>query len=235
MTPTPAQLGLVDPRQVAWAAHSLDVARPYCKAHGLTEDQARRACDILLAAEITESRLFMYANVHNARSLQLPHDKVGNDHGSVGLLQQQVGGAANSTANWGSTDQCMNLTYSVRAFLGGVPGHHTGLFGYDWQHMTNWAAAQRVQGSYDPTGSNYKRNDALAIKIRTALWSAPLPPKPAPPKHLPVGTHRVQEGETLVEIAHRYSQTWITWQSIAAANHLQDPNHIYVGQLLVIA
>jgi peptidoglycan DL-endopeptidase CwlO len=234
MTSTPASLGLLDSRQVAWAAHSLAVARPYCVQHGLNTDQTQRASDILLAAEITESALFMYANKFNVRSLQLPHDKIGDDHGSVGLLQQQVGGAVHSTANWGTTEQCMDVTYSVRAFLGGVPGHHTGLFGYDWLHMTNWAAAQRVQGSFSPDGGNYRKNDALAIRIRTTLWTAPVPSQVAPANHLPVGTYRVQSGDTLTEIAQRYPQTWITADSIARLNHLADKNHIVIGQLLVI-
>lgn len=56
----------------------------------------------------------MYANGHNQRSLQLPHDRVGWDHGSAGLFQQQVGGAPESTANWGTTDELMNAVTSTR-------------------------------------------------------------------------------------------------------------------------
>jgi hypothetical protein len=76
----------------------------------------------------------MYANSHNQRSLQLPHDRVGHDHGSVGLFQQQVGGAPDSTANWGTTDELMNVATELqgkrrtgdsdrRPALGHQPGH----------------------------------------------------------------------------------------------------------------
>lgn len=44
-------------------------------------------------------------------------------------------------------------------------------------------------------------------------------------------THTVQQGETLSSIAQRYGTTW---QAIANANGLQNPDQIYVGQKLTI-
>ena len=44
-------------------------------------------------------------------------------------------------------------------------------------------------------------------------------------------THTVQAGETLSSIARRYGTTW---QAIAQANGIQNPNQIYVGQQLKI-
>jgi LysM repeat protein len=41
----------------------------------------------------------------------------------------------------------------------------------------------------------------------------------------------VQRGETLSSIARRYGTTW---QAIARANGIQNPNEIYVGQRLKI-
>lgn len=55
-----------------------------------------------------------------------------------------------------------------------------------------------------------------------------------PPATAPTGetvTHIVQRGETLKSIAPRYG---VTWQDIAAANNLRNPNLIYVGQKLII-
>jgi LysM repeat protein len=43
--------------------------------------------------------------------------------------------------------------------------------------------------------------------------------------------HTVQSGETLSSIARRYGTTW---QAIAKANNLSNPNNIYVGQKLKI-
>jgi spore germination protein len=43
--------------------------------------------------------------------------------------------------------------------------------------------------------------------------------------------HTVQPGETLSEIADHYN---VTVQAIMQANHLDDPDVIYVGQCLVI-
>ena len=44
-------------------------------------------------------------------------------------------------------------------------------------------------------------------------------------------THTVQPGETLSSIARRYGTTW---QAIAQANGLVNPNQIYAGQQLKI-
>jgi hypothetical protein len=79
-----------------------------CKARTLPDDQGQRVADIALETALTESGLRMYANANNPQSLRLPHDAVGSDHGSVGLFQQQVGGAVNSTADWGSTSELMD-------------------------------------------------------------------------------------------------------------------------------
>lgn len=234
--------------QQGWARRIIAQVKAY---PGFKDDDHRmRATDIALETALTESALHMYANGNNQQSLTLPHDAVGWDHGSVGLFQQQVGGAVNSTANWGTTAQCMDVVYSTRKFL-----DHLTVF--NWTAMTNWAAAQKVQGSFDPSGGNYKRNDPLAIATRKALWASTPPagttpkppgaakppigtavkPKPKPPPrpvHGVIGTVRVQRGDNLTRIAHRYPQQWVTAASIAKLNKLKNPNMIYVGQVLLI-
>lgn len=59
---------------------------------------------------------------------------------------------------------------------------------------------------------------------------APPPPPPAPPKGCTV-THVVRPGEYLKQIAAHYG---VSWQAIAAANGLSNPNLIFPGQRLVI-
>ena len=177
-----------------------------CKARELPHDQGQRVADIAVETALTESGLRMYANENNPESLRLPHDAVGSDHGSVGLFQQQVGGAHNSTANWGTTSELMDPEVSTKKFL-------DVLLRLDWIPMTNWAAAQAVQHSAFADGSNYRSNDALAIKIRKALWDGVDPA--SIDAHTAKRIHIVVAGDTLFAIA----QAWGTsLRALEAAN-----------------
>jgi len=270
-----------------------------CKRRGLPV----RGAHVALETALTESALWMYANGHNRRSLQLPHDRVGWDHGSVGLFQQQVGGAPNSTANWGTTDELMNVGSSTGKFLDALGPLAR------WQAKSNWMACQDVQRSAFSDGHNYKANDARAIQIGNELWgvsparpSSPGPapsvtsesaaagsytvlpgdnlatiaaaagttvaqlvalnqgshpslahnpglievgwtlrltgtaqPAPATPSNPPPRVYIVQSGDHLAMIARLYDDPKITWQSIAQANHLANPDLIHPGQKLLIA
>lgn len=124
----------------------------------------QRGAVIAIETAMTESSIQVYANKWNTRSLQLPHDAVGSDHGSVGIFQQQVCGAPFSTACWGTTAECMDPTHSTNKFLDELAHVH------GWNAMNTWDAAQRVQGSFDPTGGNYKRNEARAVALVAQLW-----------------------------------------------------------------
>jgi hypothetical protein len=179
-----------------------------CKARNLPDDQGQRAADIALETALTESGLRMYANVNNPESLRLPHDAVGRDHGSVGLFQQQVGGAVNSTANWGTTAELMDPEISTRKFL-------DALLRLDWIPMTNWAAAQAVQHSAFSDGSNYRSHDAAAIQIRKALWGGAAPLPEAPSSHAAKQIHIVAPGDTLFSIAKAWGTSL---QAVEAAN-----------------
>jgi hypothetical protein len=203
----------LNPRQTKYAQGIIAA----CKARQrLTLDQRQRLADIALETALTESGLFMYANANNAESLRLSHDRVGSDHGSVGLFQQQVGGAMNSTADWGTTAELMDPEISTGKFL-------NALVRTDWMHMTNWAAAQAVQRSAFADGSNYRQHDAHAIGIRKALWnSTSAAPHGSPPNGSAPGpggpgtrVHFVVPGDTLFSIA----QAWGTsLQAVEAAN-----------------
>lgn len=213
-------------RQLYWAKRIVATI----KAMNLPGDQGPRACDIALATVRVESNFKMYANGNNPASLKLPHDAVGWDHGSVGLFQQQVGGAPNSTANWGTTAQCMDVGYSTRKFV-------NTLLHRDWLHMSNGEAAQAVQGSAFP--DRYQEQDAWAVRLRKELWSgtsaAPAPkptPRPAPKPTSSGTTYTVRSGDTLSGIAARYHTTWKTLQRL---NGISNPNLIYVGQKLRIS
>jgi LysM repeat protein len=271
-----------------------------CKRRGLPV----RGAHVALETALTESVLWMYANGHNQRSLQLPHDRVGWDHGSVGLFQQQVGGAPDSTANWGTTDELMDAVTSTGKFLDALGPLSS------WQHKTNWMACQDVQRSAFSDGSNYKENDPQAIQIGDALWglspTTPPPvsdsgvssasaqpetsgiytvlpgdnlstiavrtgttiaqlvalnqgsfpslthnpdvieigwklrlagaaqPSPKTPAKPPQRVYVVQGGDNLSAIARLYDDPKVTWQSIAQANHLANPDLIQPGEKLLI-
>jgi cell wall-associated NlpC family hydrolase len=96
----------------------------------------QRAQVIAIATAMQESTLSMYANSTVPESLTLPHEKVGNDHDSVGLFQQR--------ASWGPLDVRMNANASAKLFyekLLALPG---------WESMPLTEAAQSVQVSALP-------------------------------------------------------------------------------------
>jgi hypothetical protein len=169
----------LNPKQFGYAQQIIGVVRK----RGLPKQVAVIAIEVALA----ESGLRMYANGNNPTSLKLPHDAVGFDHGSVGLFQQQVGGAVNSTANWGTTKQLMDPAISCKKFLNAL--------GDKWHGATNWAAAQNTQRSaFDGTprpanhfssmfGGNYHDQDDHAAHIVNAFWGGPPVGDPPPSTH----------------------------------------------------
>ncbi|MGH9062316.1 MAG: C40 family peptidase, partial [Acidimicrobiales bacterium] len=103
--------------------------------------ESTRAAQIAVMVAITESRLD-----------NLDH----GDRDSLGLFQQRP------SEGWGTPAQLMDPTYATDAFvtrLVTVPG---------WQTMAPWLAAQAVQRSAYPDGSNCRRNWAAAGAVVAA-------------------------------------------------------------------
>lgn len=117
-----------------------------------------RGIVIALATASQEGRFRNYANDGQGndlkpdqrdvdRSLDLPHDAVGTDHGSVGIFQQQY-------PWWGTLEELMDPATSARKFyeaLQAVPG---------WTDLPVTVAAQKVQRSAYPTA--YADDEPLA-------------------------------------------------------------------------
>jgi hypothetical protein len=143
-----------------------------------------RCAVIAIEAAIDEANLAMLASGNVPASQQYPHEGMGWDHASMNFFQQQTGYAwapANygrpvapavatmqqstmqSPNGWGTPAELMNAGAATLKFL-------AVLARVDWQHMTNWQAAQAVQGSAFADGSNYRRYDAQAQRIVAALW-----------------------------------------------------------------
>jgi cell wall-associated NlpC family hydrolase len=105
-------------------------------AAGMELGAPQRAHVIAVATAMQESQLLMYANEAAPESLQLPHDRVGSDHDSVGLFQQRAG--------WGTVAERMDPTISARLFYEAL------LALPDWESMPLTVAAQQVQISAFP-------------------------------------------------------------------------------------
>jgi CHAP domain-containing protein len=71
------------------------------------------------------------------------------DRDSLGLFQQRP------SQGWGSREQVTNPEYAINKF-------YESLQKTNWQSMSPWQAAQAVQRSFDPTGSNYRNRYATA-------------------------------------------------------------------------
>lgn len=111
---------------------------------GTSQNEPDQAIVIALAVAAQESYFLNYANDGTGqlepeqrditRSLNYPHDKVGNDHGSLGIMQQQY-------PWWGTIQQLMKPDAAAKKFytaLHKVPG---------WEQMSVTEAAQAVQRS----------------------------------------------------------------------------------------
>jgi LysM repeat protein len=91
------------------------------------------------------------------------------------------------------------------------------------RYGTTWQILAAVNGLVNPNRIFAGQRLIIAYSVP----STPVPSQPPPGS----GVHIVQAGETLQTIATRYRTTW---QAIAAANALANPNQIFVGQRLII-
>lgn len=144
-----------------------------------------KAAVIAIETALTESGMRMIASANVPESQKYPHellswtsDGLGHDHASMGMFQQQTGTrwttagfgdgmnqtTMNSSDGWGTPAELMDAEKSTTKFL-------DALGRVDWQHMDNWVAAQAVQRSAFPDGSNYRNADAVAQRIVSALWN----------------------------------------------------------------
>lgn len=84
------------------------------------------------------------------QSLQLPHDAVGHDHGSIGIFQQQF-------PIWGTVAELMDPATAARKFYEAL------LKVRGWESMPVTVAAQTVQGSAFPDA--YAAHEVVARQL----------------------------------------------------------------------
>lgn len=130
------------------------------KIKGVNEN----AIIIAYMAALTESNLYNYANKNVPDSLNYDHDKVGQDHDSVGFWQMRQ--------HWGTTAQLMSIPYQTAAFFGGPDGPNKGsprgLFDIkNWETRPKGEAAQAVEVSAFP--DRYAANETLATNLAKHL------------------------------------------------------------------
>lgn len=153
--PAATQLGLSGD-QLANAATIMNV--------GYRLGVPERGLVVALAVASQESRFLIYANDGRGddlkpdqagieRSLQLPHQVVGTDHGSLGVFQQQF-------PWWGSLEELMDPATSARKFFAALDKLA------DWEDMPIGDAAQAVQKSAHPRA--YDDDIALAQQLLSA-------------------------------------------------------------------
>ena len=136
---------------------------------------------IAVAAALAESSLYNYANdgtstligsaehrqLNDAeravarQSLAYPHDKVGNNLDSIGLFQQRP------MTGWGTPDQLINPATATGKFLDQM------VKVADWQTLSPWTVAQKVQGSPSSDGGIYRDSYQQATAIVAALNTGP--------------------------------------------------------------
>ncbi|HEV2402928.1 MAG TPA: M15 family metallopeptidase [Candidatus Saccharimonadales bacterium] len=161
-----------------------------------TDGLGENAAQIGLMVGLDESTLLSLANQNVPLSEHNPNKQGDGSSGtSLGVFQQQI------TFNWSTIssnindvaaiNQLMTPAYAAEAFFGSPPGSGApsalskGLQNVTgWQSMQPWVAAQAVQHSGTPDGSNYEREVANARSYLNKFWSS------APAVALPVAIHQ---------------------------------------------
>ena len=102
----------------------------------------------LFEAILVESDSYNYANSNVPESLNYPHDKIGSDHDSLGILQQRE--------SWGVVGMRMNIAYATAAFINAAKYKDKPEYGAS-------QLAQAIQQSAYPSRYEQRYDDAIAL------------------------------------------------------------------------
>ncbi len=75
-----------------------------------------RVARMALMTAYVETNLQNYANANVRGSMALPHDNVGYDHDSVGIMQQRVGYDGSGSGGWGSLKHCQSVAGATESW-----------------------------------------------------------------------------------------------------------------------
>lgn len=141
--------------------YNLDITDGYIRrliAVGRRMGIKPRGIVIGISTALVESNVKVYANPKVPESMKLPHDAVGMDGRSVGIMQQQVVSTANGWW-WGDAEQCMNPETSFEMFFDRLSRR-------DYLNGDAGAHAQAVQGSAFPDRYGQRMGEAQALYDR---------------------------------------------------------------------
>ncbi|BEP13857.1 hypothetical protein acdb102_21680 [Acidothermaceae bacterium B102] len=152
-------------------------------AEALHRGASPRVLLALFEAGLDESGFRDLANANVPASLAIPHDGVGDDHTSVGYLQQQVGPAGDGGGfGWGTVTEAMDSLHATDAFLDAAVPLDASLIG------DAATLAQAVQRSATTDGSNYRAyQDQASSLIAGKAPSGTGAAAPVAPVQRPVG------------------------------------------------
>lgn len=145
--PHSAQVGIWKKRSLD---HALTIVRAGCKL-GLP----KRLWVVAVATAMQESTLANLASDAVPESLGYPHDRVSEDHDSVGLFQQRP------SQGWGSVKDLMDTTYATYKFYEALQ-KVLPKFG-NWHEVRLTVLAQAVQISGYPNA--YQKHESDATKV----------------------------------------------------------------------
>lgn len=150
----------------------------------IPEDQQRHAAEIAWTAAGGETQWANYANDGSStlmklgeghglsaaeravarRSMAIPHDAVGRNLDSIGILQQRPG------AGWGTPEELMQPAIAFSKFFHGAGGNRGLLAHPGWQNDEVWHAAWSVQQCGPSDVHVYKDAAAQAARDIARLW-----------------------------------------------------------------
>lgn len=186
----------VDGTDCQWLTHRVTTLSPTQERNAKIITVVARANDlgvngatIAVAASMAESNLLNLANDGTStlydslkgrqltetersvarRSLNHPHDEVGNNLDSVGLFQQRP------MSGWGPPEVLIDPAKSAGLFFSGLARVPS------WRTMSPWDVAQAVQGSPSTDGEIYRASYTQAVDVVSdvthSLTDQPMPPE----------------------------------------------------------
>lgn len=134
---------------------------------------------ILFMTALVESKLHLYASSVVPETLNYPHDLVGSDHDSIGVIQQRL------SMGYGTIEELMDPAYNAKAFIGGPTGPNAGsppgvrdIVG--GETMSNGVVAQKVQVSAHPERYDYWEEAAKVLISKLGVPTGVTEPRECP-------------------------------------------------------